>query len=188
VIPIIVPFIVVMLVWRSILAAQPLGVANAVLESIGLAHLQQPWLGDPSIALRSVLFVGFPWVGAVGLLIFYAGLINIPEPLNDAVKIDGGHVLQRIWFLDLPLIIGQIKVVLVLSLINSIQELAGILVLTGGGPAFSTTVPALHMYKSAFEGDRFGYASAIGLVMFVLILGITYLNMRFIKSDVEYEP
>jgi ABC-type sugar transport system permease subunit len=44
------------------------------------------------------------------------------------------------------------------------------------------------MYKSAFEGDRFGYASAIGLVMFVLILGITYLNMRFIKSDVEYEP
>ena len=188
VIPIVVPFIVVMLVWRSILAAQPLGVANAVLESIGLVHLQRPWLGDPTIALRSVLFVGFPWVGAVGLLIFYAGLINIPEALNDAIKIDGGNVIQRIWFLDLPLIIGQIKVVFILSLINSIQELAGILVLTGGGPAFSTTVPALHMYKSAFEGDRFGYASAIGLVMFVLILGITYINMRFIKSDVEYEP
>jgi raffinose/stachyose/melibiose transport system permease protein len=188
IIPIIVPFIVVMLVWRSILAPQPLGVVNAVLDTVGLTHLQQPWLGDPHIALRSVLFVGFPWVGAVGLLIFYAGLINIPEPLNDAVKIDGGTTLQRIRFLDLPLIMGQVKVVFILSLINAIQEFAGILILTNGGPAFSTTVPALHMYKTAFQGDRFGYASAIGLVMFVLILGITYINMRYIRSDVEYEP
>lgn len=186
IIPIVVPFIVVMLVWRSILGPQPLGVANAILEMVGLEHLQQPWLGDPRIALRSVLFVGFPWVGAVGLLILYAGLINIPESLNDAVKIDGGNVLQRIWFLDLRLIAGQIKVVFILSLINSIQEFAGILVLTNGGPAFSTTVPALHMYKTAFSGDRFGYASAIGLIMFVLILGVTYLNLRYIKSDIEY--
>ena len=188
IIPIIVPFIVVMLVWRSILGPQPLGVLNAVLDTAGLGHLQQPWLGDPTIALRSVLFVGFPWVGAVGLLIIYAGLINIPEALNDAIKIDGGTVLQRIWFLDLPLILGQIKVVFILSLIGSIQEFAGILVLTNGGPAFSTIVPALHMYKTAFNGDRFGYASAIGMIMFVLIFGITYINMRFIKSDIEYEP
>ena len=188
IIPIIVPFIVVMLVWRSILGPQPLGVLNAVLDAAGLGHLQQPWLGDPTIALRSVLFVGFPWVGAVGLLIIYAGLINIPEALNDAIKIDGGTVLQRIWFLDLPLILGQIKVVFILSLIGAIQEFAGILVLTNGGPAFSTTVPALHMYKTAFQGDRFGYASAIGLIMFILILGITYINMRYIKSDIEYEP
>ena len=188
IIPIVVPFIVVMLVWRSILGPQPLGVANAILDMVGLGHWQNAWLGDPRIALRSVLFVGFPWVGAVGLLILYAGLINIPEALNDAVKIDGGNVLQRIWFLDLRLITGQIKVVFILSLINSVQQFAGILVLTNGGPAFSTTVPALHMYKTAFSGDRFGYASAIGLVLFVLILGITYLNMRYIKSDVEYEP
>lgn len=188
IIPIVVPFVVVMLVWRSILGPQPLGVLNAVLDVVGLGHLQQPWLGDPQIALRSVLFVGFPWVGAVGLLIFYAGLINIPDTLTDAIKIDGGNVMQRIWHLDLPLIVGQIKVVFILSLIGAVQEFAGILILTGGGPAFSTTVPALHMYKTAFQGDRFGYASAIGLIMFVLILGVTYINMRYIRSEVEYEP
>lgn len=188
IIPIIVPFVVVMLVWRSILGPEPLGVLNAVLDLMGMGHLQQAWLGDPQIALRSVLFVGFPWVGAVGLLIFYAGLINIPDTLTDAIKIDGGNVFQRIWFLDLPMIVGQIKVVFILSLIGAIQEFDGILILTGGGPAFSTTVPALHMYKTAFQGDRFGYASAIGLIMFVLIMGVTYINMRYIRSEVEYEP
>jgi len=83
---------------------------------------------------------------------------------------------------------GQIKLMLILGIIGGLQGFAVQLVLTRGGPGTSTMVPGMHMYQMAFHFGRMGYASAIGFAMFIVILAVTYLNMKYIRSSVEYEP
>ena len=187
IIPMVVPGIVNTLVWRFIMGPKPFGVLNALLKLVGLGAMQRPWLGDPNIALYSVMFIGFPWVGAVAMLIYYAGLQNIPDEIIDASLIDGATTLRRIFSIDLPLLMGQIKLQVVMTTIWTLQGFGGMLVLTGGGPGYSTMVPGLWMYQRAFQGDHFGYASAIGCAMFLVMLVITYINNKYIKSSVEYE-
>jgi raffinose/stachyose/melibiose transport system permease protein len=187
IIPMVAPGIVNNLVWRFIMGPRPFGVLNAFLELIGLEHWVRPWLADPKIALYSLIFVGFPWVGAVAMLIYYAGLQNIPDSLIDASLIDGASTLRRIWSIDLPLLMGQVKLQMVMTTIFTIQGFSSQLVLTNGGPGYATMVPGLWMYQRAFQGDAFGYASAIGFMMFVVMMVITYVNNRYIKSSTEYE-
>ena len=187
IIPMVVPGIVNTLVWRFIMGPRPFGVLNMLLEVIGLGELQHPWLADPNTALQACIFVGFPWVGATAMLIYYAGLQGISESLIDASLIDGASTLRRIISIDLPLLAGQIKLQIVMTTIFTLQGFGGMLVLTNGGPGYATMVPGLWMYQRAFTGDHFGYASAIGCIMFLVMLTITLLNNKFIKSDVENE-
>jgi raffinose/stachyose/melibiose transport system permease protein len=190
-IPIVVPGMVSTLLWRFIYNPQ-LGILNWFLRGIGLDFLTRAWLADFKLALYAIMFAGFPWVGGVSMLIYLAGLQNIPKELLDAAAIDGASGLRRVWAVELPLIIGQIKLQLVLSVIGNIQGFQRILVMTQGGPGHATTVPALMMYQWAFAssgtgGSAYGYASAIGVVLFLVILGLTYLNMRYLRSPIEYE-
>ncbi|MEZ4861565.1 MAG: sugar ABC transporter permease [Caldilineaceae bacterium] len=188
IIPLVVPGIVNTLIWRFIMGPRPFGVLNALLDSVGLGQLQAAWLADPKIALYSVLFVGFPWVEAVAMLIYYAGLQNLSSAVIDASMIDGASTWRRIWSVDIPLLLSQIKLLVVITTIFTVQNFSGMLVLTKGGPGYATMVPGLWMYQRAFQGDNFGYASAIGVVMLVAMLLLTWLNNRFIKSsDVTYE-
>ena len=188
IIPLVVPGIVNTLVWRFIMGPRPFGVLNAILESIGLEQFQHAWLAEPKIALYAVLFVGFPWVEAIAMLIYYAGLQNITTSIIDASKIDGATTRRRIFSIDLPLIFGQIKLLIVITTIFTLQNFGGMLVLTNGGPGFATMVPGLWMYQRAFQADRFGYASAIGVVLLIVMLVLTYVNNRFIRtSDIEYD-
>ena len=187
IIPMVVPGIVNTLVWRFIMGPKPFGVLNALLGLVGLGAWTRPWLGDPNIALYSVIFVGFPWVSATAMLIYYAGLQNMAEELIDASLIDGATTWRRIISIDIPLLAGQVKLQVVMTTIFTLQGFGGMLVLTNGGPGYATMVPGLWMYQRAFTGDHFGYASAIGCVMFLVMLLITWLNNRFIRSSVEYE-
>src|SRR5690606_39272456 len=107
--------------------------------------------------------------------------------VHESAALEGAGGLKRIFKIDLPLLMGQIRLVSVLSLINSIREFQTILVLTNGGPGWETTVPGLVMYQNAFLYGRMGYGSAIGTVLFVLLLGLTYLSMRYARSEVEYQ-
>jgi ABC-type sugar transport system permease subunit len=76
---------------------------------------------------------------------------------------------------------------IVFGIIGSIQGYMTQMILTGGGPGYSTMVPGLHMYQNAMQFDRMGYACALGTVMFFVILGLTYLNMKYIKSSTDFE-
>jgi len=89
----------------------------ALLAAIGLEQYQHAWLADPKIALWAVLFVGFPWVEAVAMLIYYAGLQNMPASLIDASKIDGATTWRRVFSIDIPLLFGQIKLLMVVTII-----------------------------------------------------------------------
>lgn len=187
ILPIVVPGIVVTLVWRFIMGPRPLGVLNALLELLGLTEWQHAWLADPKIALIAVLLVGFPWIDAIAMLIYYAGLQNISGDVLDASKIDGASIWERVMRVDLPLLFGQFKLLIIITTIFTLQNFGGMLVLTNGGPGYATMVPGLWMYQRAFLADRFGYASAIGVVLLVAMLTLTWINNKLLKeTDVTY--
>ena len=180
------PLVVIILLWNNIYDPQ-IGLLNKTLEAIGLGNLARVWYGDPKVALAAIIFIDFPWVNAFALLIFYGGLIAISDEIIDSSRVDGASTWRRFWSIDLPLLMGQVKLLLILNFINAVQTFEMVFLTTGGGPGASTYTPALELYYMAMRMDRFGVASAIGMVLFVIILAGTIANMRFMHSSTEYE-
>lgn len=186
VVPMVVPGIVMLLIWGFIYDYN-LGVVNTFLRSVGMDHLARAWLGDPNIALYSMMFIGFPFVGGFGLLIYYAGLQGISKDIFESCSIDGASPIRRFFAVDFPLLLPQTKLLVVLGLINGIQGFQNQLLLTNGGPGYATMVPGLHLYLNAISYDRMGYACAIGVALFAIILLLTYLNLKYVKTETEHE-
>ncbi len=186
IVPLVVPGVVGILLWANIYDPN-IGLLNQTLEALGLSTWTRVWLGDKNTALGAIIAIGFPWVSAFALLIFYGGLISIPMELFDAAKVDGARFWQRIWRIDLPLLIPQFRLLLILGFIGGVQEFQLIFLTTGGGPGNVTYTPALELYYQAVRFNNFGFASAIGTVLFLIILGGTIINMRYVTSSVEYE-
>lgn len=186
VIPLVVPGVVGILLWTNIYDPN-IGLLNQTLQALGLEQWTRIWLGDERTALGSIIAIGFPWVNAFALLIFYGGLISIPVELFDAAKVDGAGVWRRFWNLDLPLLLPQLKLLLILGFIGGVQEFQSIFITTGGGPGNVTYTPALELYYQAVRFNNFGLASAIGTVLFVVILLGTVFYMRYVTSAIEYE-
>jgi raffinose/stachyose/melibiose transport system permease protein len=186
-IPTLVPALAVILTWRYIYNQQ-YGLINVLLATVHLGNLQHDWLGSFDTALLSLMFFNFPWVNGTTMLILLAALLNIPGEVIDSYRLDGSGILQRLWSIDIPLIAGAIRLVLTLSIIESLQGLTLQFTLTGGGPGDATMVPAYYMYRDAFYDSQFGYASAIGVVLFLVILATTILSRRFIRFELEHQP
>ena len=177
------PGIVGILTWSNFYEID--GLINTILNGIGLHSLATAWLSNPKTALGALIFMGFPWVQAFAMLVFYAGLQQIPRDILDAAAVDGIGPLKRVWHVELPLIKGQLKVILVLSIIGITQNLLPPLLLTQGGPGNATWTPVLYMYEQAFQYDTIGYALAIAFVLFVVSLVLAILTMRFLRTDSE---
>ena len=180
------PSIVIALSWKWILNGDT-GVLNAFLKGIGLSSLAQPWLGSAKTALGSILAVGFPWLGMVSLggmpfLLYFGALQSIPRDLFEAADLDGVNLFQRIRCIDLPMLASQIKLMVTLAIINSLQIFDVVFILTKGGPGTSTMVPAVYMYEQGFSYRRMGYCSALGTILFLLIMLLTVFNNKFLKN------
>ena len=182
----VVPTVVVILLWQWLLNGDT-GVINNFLNSVGLSPLASPWLGSTKTALGSVLAVGFPWLGMVSLggmpfLLYFGALQSIPGDLFEAADLDGVTLFQRIRMIDLPMIASQIKLMVTLAIINSLQIFDAVYILTKGGPGTSTMVPAVYMYEQGFSYRRMGYCSALGTILFLLIMLLTIFNNKFLKN------
>ncbi len=180
--PLVVPGVVGMLVWNFIYDPN-IGLINSLLEAVGLEHWKRAWLSDSRTVLGALLFMGFPWAAGIGPLIYLSGLMNIPTEVIDSARLDGATGWKRVLRVDIPMVTGQIKFFLVTGMIGGLQQFGQQLVLTGGGPGYSSMVPGYHMYVQAFTYNHFGYASAIGLVLFVVAFALTIVSMKFIKSE-----
>ncbi|WP_282940308.1 sugar ABC transporter permease [Paenibacillus sp. RC67] len=185
VLPMVVPQIIVFLLWKWIYVSD--GLLDRLLDAVGLGQLIHAWLGESGTALWSIVFIGFPWVSGIFFLIYLAGLIAIPTELFEVGSMDGMNGWRRLWHIELPLVRNQIRVVLILAFIQQFQSFENVLVLTNGGPGFSTLTPALYLYKKGFEYNELGYASAVGVVVFVILLGCTLAANRFIKPADQTE-
>jgi len=181
VVPLVIPSIVIYLTWQWIFAGE-YGVLNQLLEQLGLESWTHAWLGESKTAIWSIVFVNFPWIGGITFLLYLAGLMSIPSELFEVAKLDGMNAWQRFVRLELPLVRSQVKLVMVLTIINQIQSFENVLVLTNGGPGDKTITPALYLYTKGFSYSEMGYASAIGLVLFVILLLLTLINNKFVKN------
>ena len=181
VIPMVIPTMVLTLFWLFFYEPN-LGMLNTILAKIGLSSWKHVWLWDSGrTALWSLFFVGFPWVSGLGFLVFLAGFQGISEELHDASQIDGARTLRIFFKIDLPLIIPQIKLMVVLGLIWTMPSFQGQYILTKGGPGYATTVPGLHLFNKAFVYGSYGYGAAMGVVLFVVIMAVTLINLKFIQ-------
>jgi raffinose/stachyose/melibiose transport system permease protein len=189
--PLVVPQVVIYLLWDFVLSPTN-GLFDGLLGVFHLSGLQHDWLGDPSTALYGVMATGmgviavFPFVDGFGLLIYTAGLQAIPQEMLEAAQIDGAGSVQRFFRIELPLILGQLRLMSVLTIVASIQQYTAFLIMTDGGPAFRTLVPGLTMYHSAFSDSRMGYACAIGSLIFLAIVVLTVLNLVFLRPATEH--
>ena len=184
VLPIVVPGVVGILVWRQLFEPN-VGLFNEILKLINMKPLA--WLNSTQTALPSLMFMGFPWIDGVGLLIYLAGFLAIPLEIIEAAIMDGAGSLKRFFSMELPLIIPQLRLILILNVIGSLQGFGWQLLVTRGGPANATTVPAWAMYQAAMTDNRFGTASAIGVVLFIIIFALTLFSNASVRSNVEYQ-
>ncbi len=181
ILPTVVPGLVFTLMWRQIYDPDT-GLINELLGAFGLEGWQTAWLGNPETALWAIIGVGFPWVDAFALLILLGGLLNINADYFDAAKVDGASVWQRFRNIDLPLLIPQFRILLFFAIAGTVQGFVSIFILTRGGPGMTTYIPALQMYMRISDGD-FGYASAVGVILFLIILVATFLVLRLRRNE-----
>ncbi|QFK72770.1 sugar ABC transporter permease [Pradoshia sp. D12] len=163
------------------------GILNTILVWFGVEN-PPLWLSDTSIVLYAI-FIPILWQYAgFYILIYYAALKNIPESLIEAAKIDGATPWQIAMKIKLPLIMGVVKVTIVLAIVGSLKYFDLIYVMTGGGPNGSSEVMASYMYKLAFSSSNFGYGSAIGFLLLVITLIVTFIinKLTASKEEIQY--
>jgi len=186
VLPMIVPGVVVFMLWKQIYSDA--GLLTELLTDLGLHDYVYGWLSHPKTALWAVAFVGFPFVHGFTVLVYYAGLANIPGSVLEAAELDGLGAAGRVFRIHLPLILQQVKLLVVVTVINIVNGFESIYILTlDGGPGYETMVPGLYMYLNGFNFQRMGYASAIGLLMLVFLLLFTISLNRLMRVE-GYEP
>lgn len=181
-IPMVIPWMIILLMWQFMYNPQ-YGMFNRLLEMAGLEQLKQTWLGDADLVKWCLVFMGFPFVATNAALIYLGGLKSVSDSVWEAGALDGVGPVQKFIYLEMPLIVSQFKLNLIGTISAAITGFGTQLILTKGGPGFASMVPGLYMYFSAFKSQKYGYASALGLVLFLLSLVVTLLAMRYLKSE-----
>lgn len=167
ILPMMVAPIVVGLTWRYLFDTQ-YGLINQALALFGIGA--KAWLADPQLAFVAIVIADiWQWTPFVFIMIM-AGLQNIDGSVMEAAKIDGASTLQAIFRVKLPLLMPIIVVTLLMRLIDAFRVLEVIYMMTFGGPADSTEILSLHIYKVAFVSQKLGYASSISILLLVVVL------------------
>ncbi len=162
-----IPPVIIAIMWRLMLNPTA-GPVDKMMGSVGLPD-DINWLGDPNWALPAVIVVGV-WAGMPQTTVtLLAGLQNVPGELHEAAALDGAGVLRRLWHVTLPGLRPVIYAITTLDFIWNFNQFALVYVLTAGGPGGDTMLPMLFAYNEAFKYGHFGYASAMGNVMVVVI-------------------
>ena len=175
--------VAVIVLWVLVLSPE-FGLLNSLLANFGIDGPN--WLGDPKIALYSLVLMSLWGVGS-SMLIYLAGLQGIPTEMYDAAKVDGANDFQQLIYVTIPMMSPVIFFNLVLGIIGSLQTFDTAFIATGGGPAYSTYFYMLHLFSNAFLELKMGYASALAWLLFIVIMLLTMLVFRFGAAWVFYE-
>lgn len=173
-VPSVVPAVAVALLWRWFLNPD-FGPVNQMLQAIGIAG--PGWLADPTWSKPALVLTGLWGVGG-SMVIYLAGLQNVPVQLYEAADLDGANAWQRLRYVTLPMLSPVILFNLIMGIITSFQAFTNIYVMTGGGPSNSTLVYALYLYQNAFQFFRMGFASAMAWVLMLITAGALVLIFR----------
>jgi multiple sugar transport system permease protein len=181
--PSIVPVVAASVVWAWILNPE-FGLINDLLGRVGL--YRPPWLTSEHWSKPAFIIMSLWSIGPT-TIIFLAGLQDIPQHLYEAAEIDGANPLQKLWSVTLPLLTPTIFFNLVVGLINAFQIFAQVYIISEGGPLWSTLFYVYYLWQQGFRFFKMGYASALALVLFVIIMILTSIVLVSSKRWVYYE-
>jgi ABC-type sugar transport system permease subunit len=161
------------------------GPFNYYLRSLGVPA--RSWLADPHTAMWAIIVTTVWWVTGYYLVVYLAGLQDIPRDLYEAAALDGAGGWRSFWAITVPLLRPVLLFVVVTHVIGSFQLFGQVFVLTGGGPGDATRTVVQHLYETAFQNFfQFGAASAMAWVLFAIVLIFSVLQFRLLRGHTEY--
>jgi ABC-type sugar transport system permease subunit len=183
--------VAVAIMWGYIFHPQA-GLLNTVIKLVGLSP-PKSWLTDPTaihfgipLAMVAVV-IAYLWQDfGYNLVIFIAALQGIPQELQDAARVDGANSWHMFWKILVPLLKPTLLFVCVLTMLSSFQVFVIFDVMTNGGPSNQTTPLVMSIYENAFRYQNMGWAAAISMVLFLIILFVTVIQFRLLRTDWEY--
>lgn len=182
--PVTLSVVVAAVLWKWYIYDPNMGMLNSFLRMIGLDALCKTWLGNSSTALICVIIMS-TWHGiATWVIMIISGLDRIPPELLEAARLDGAGELKIFFKVTLPLLWEVISTLIILSFITSMQQFPVVFAMTNGGPHGATELMGTYLYKVAFEGRMFSYGSAMAVVMAVIILLVSVIGNKLLKTDV----
>jgi multiple sugar transport system permease protein len=182
--PVLVAHVYIAIIWQFLYSTD-IGVINFYLDKIGLGPY--PWLSSEHWSLPSVIIMDVWKNAGFAMLVFLAGLQNIPDVYYEAAALDGAGAWRKFRNITLPLLSPTLFLLLVIFSIGALQVFDSIIVLTNGGPGDSSRSVVMYLREIAFESFRMGYASAVAMTLLVVIMCLTLIQFRFSRRWVHYD-
>jgi raffinose/stachyose/melibiose transport system permease protein len=176
--------VVVGLLWSTFMNPQ-VGILNIILQKIGLSKFAVDWLGDPKYAMFSVCLVIVWQFFGYYMLIFLAAIQNIPEELMEAAEIDGASEFRKLTSITMPMLWPTIMTTVVLCISGSMRSFDLVYVMTQGGPANATELMATYMYNKTFSVYKYGYGSAVSLVIFLISFSLILMSQKLLSKKLD---
>lgn len=182
--PVITPMVVTALLFVWIYNTE-FGILNYVLSFLNIS--QVGWLSDRRISLISVALMSIWKHSGYNMLILLSALQGIPESLYEAAALDGISPWRKLIHIKLPLIMPSMYFVVLTSVIDAFQVFTEVFIMTKGGPGYSTHTVSYYLFANAFEYGKMGYACAMAVVMFIIILNVTFIQDKIMNKNVQYD-
>ena len=180
ILPIVLAPVVVGLFWRTLVLSPDIGLVDVVTRALGLGS--HNWLGDPRLALISVIAIHtWQWT-PFAFLVILASLSSLPPDVFEAARIDRASAWQRFVNITLPLIRPAIVIVIIMRMVTALSAFAAIFAATGGGPGTATEILNLYAYRTSFSELNLGYGAALAMVLLALTLAISFFMFRLRRA------
>lgn len=180
--PAVVSPVMVAFLWKYVYNPENGAGLNGILGAVGLGGLRQDWLGNPSLTLWSVAGMVVWQYAGYSMVIFLAGLQGVPAELHEAARIDGAGAWQRFRYVTWPLLAPALTINLMLSTIGGLKLFDQVYAATDGGPGTSSETLSTVLYKEAFVYGKFGYSTAVALVLALFVAAVSLIQLRYLRA------
>ncbi|GAA4715587.1 carbohydrate ABC transporter permease [Phytohabitans rumicis] len=180
--PVVVSPVMIAFLWKYVYNPAPDAGLNGLLGAVGLGSLRQDWLGDPSLALWSVAAMVVWQNAGYSMVIFLAGLEGIGKDVREAATIDGAGPVARFRYVTWPLLAPATTINVMLSTIGGLKLFDQVFAATGGGPGYATETLSTVLYKQAFVFGRYGYSTAVALVLALFVAAVSLVQIRYLRA------
>lgn len=182
--PVVTPAVAIAIVWRFIYQPSRFGFLNGILGIVNIPP--QKWLTTADMVIPSIVAMAI-WAGlGYNMVLFLAGLGGIPTSFYEAARVDGANEWQMFWKITIPLLSPTILFTTVTGTIGALQVFTAPYIMTNGGPENASRMVVMWVQETGFAQFRMGYASALSVVLFLIILILTIINMKFLRTRWSY--